>query len=368
MESMTRSHQGLARDLLLKSRAAWIVLLALALVGNTAVAADNPLLECSAIVNPTERLACYDRLAGANKPPADNHPAAAGPPPAALPTAAPSTPGIPLVMSEPSPMSHLWELEEGTRNDLFTLQPYQLTYVLPLKYTDEINQTPFRGQFHGENGTSAQLQREEVKFQVSGKMKVADDLFWDDAALWLAYTQESHWQAYNHTISAPFRETDYEPEAFVVFPTQLQLLGFNARFVSIGAVHQSNGESDPLSRSWNRIYADFGLERGNFSLMLKPWWRIPESASTDDNPDITKYIGRGELQGIYRFDKSLVSVTLRDNFRADNHGSMRIDYVFPIYKKLNGYVQFFSGYGESLIDYNFRQDTIGIGFSVGDGI
>jgi phospholipase A1 len=199
-------------------------------------------------------------------------------------------------------------------------------------------------------------------------MKVADDLFWDDAALWVAYTQESHWQAYNHVISAPFRETDYEPETFLVFPTQFQLFGFNARFVSVGAVHQSNGESDPLSRSWNRIYADLGLERGNFSLMIKPWWRIPESASTDDNPDITKYIGQGEMQGIYRFDKSLVSVTLRDNLRADNHGSVRVDYVFPIYKKLNGYVQFFSGYGESLIDYNSRQDTIGVGFSVGDGI
>lgn len=358
---------GAARSMSIE-RFGLLLCLALVASGERVLAADNPLLECSAIVNPTERLACYDRLAGASKPAADNHPAQAGPPPAALPTAAPAAPGIPLVLSEPSPMSRMWELEEGTRNDLFTLQPYQPTYILPLKYTDDVNQTPFRGQFRGENGVSSQLQREEVKFQVSGKMKVADDLFWDDAALWLAYTQESHWQAYNHVISAPFRETDYEPEAFVVFPTHLQLLGFNARFVSIGAVHQSNGESDPLSRSWNRIYADFGLERGNFSLMLKPWWRIPESASSDDNPDITKYVGRGELQGIYRFDKSLVSVTLRDNFREDNHGSMRLDYVFPIYKKLNGYVQFFSGYGESLIDYNFRQDTIGIGFSVGDGI
>jgi phospholipase A1 len=357
-----------ARVMLGRHPCYWIVGLSVAFSAPVAMAADSPLLECAAVVNPTERLACYDRLAGADKPAVDNHPAAAGPPPAALPTANPATPAVPLVMSEPTPMSRLWELETGTRNDVFTLQPYQLMYAMPVKYSDAVNQTPFRGQFHGENGASAQLQDVEAKFQISGKMKVADDLLWDNAAFWLAYTQESHWQIYNHAISAPFRETDYEPEAFLVFPTQYQLFGFNARFVSLGVVHQSNGESDPLSRSWNRVYAEFGLERGNFSLMIKPWWRIPESASSDDNPDISNYIGRGELQGIYRFDKSLISVTLRDNLRADNHGSARIDYVFPIYKKLNGYVQFFSGYGESLIDYNFRQDTIGVGISVGDGI
>ncbi len=345
-----------------------IVFVILGLAGTLASAADNPLLECSAIVNPTERLACYDRLAGADKPAQDNHPLKAGPPPAALPTSAPAAPPVPLVLAEPTPMSRLWELEPGTRNDLFTLQPYQMMYVLPARYSDEVNQQPFVGQFHGAQGSSAQLQHVEAKFQISGKMKVADDLLWDDAALWLAYTQESHWQVYNHAISAPFRETDYEPEAFLVFPTQYQMFGFDARFLSLGAVHQSNGESDPLSRSWNRIYAEAGLERGNFSLFFKPWYRIPESRSSDDNPDIENYIGRAELQGIYRFDKSLVSVTLRDNFRSNNHGSVRVDYVFPIYKKLNGYVQFFSGYGESLIDYNFRQDTIGVGISVGDGV
>jgi phospholipase A1 len=328
-----------------------------------AIAADQPMQECAAIVNPTDRLACYDRVAGAAKPDAANHPTTpADSPPVAAPAASA------LITEEPTPMSRLWELEPGTHDDLYTLRPYRMMYFLPGRMTNAVNQTPFRGRFQSDNGESVPLEHLEAKFQISGKMKIADDLLWDDAALWLAYTQESHWQLYNHAISAPFRETDYEPDAFLIFPTHYDLLGFNGRFVGLGIVHQSNGDSDPLSRSWNRVYAEVGLERGNFSLLIKPWWRIPEPSSSDDNPNITDFIGRGEIQGIYRFDHSLISLTLRNNFRAQNRGSLQLDYVFPIYKKLNAYLQVFSGYGESLIDYNFRQNTIGVGISLGDGI
>lgn len=328
-----------------------------------AFAADQPFQECAAIVNATDRLACYDRVAGAAKPDAENHPQ----PSAQPPTPAGTAPAA-LIVDEPTPMSRLWELEAGTRNALFTLRPYDMMYFLPARVSDAVNQTPFRGQFHGEQGQSAQLQHVEAKFQISGKTKIADDLLWDEAALWLAYTQQSHWQVYNSAISAPFRETDYQPEAFLVFPTHYSLLGLDGRFVSLGVVHQSNGDSDPLSRSWNRVYVEAGFERGDFSLYVKPWWRIPEPASSDDNPGITDYIGRGELQGIYRFGRSFVSLTVRNNFRAQNRGSLQLDYVFPIFEKLHGYVQLFSGYGESLIDYNFRQNTLGIGISLGDGI
>ncbi|MFE1636147.1 phospholipase A, partial [Acinetobacter baumannii] len=87
------------------------------------------------------------------------------------------------------------------------------------------------------------------------------------------YTQSSRWQTFNAEESRPFRETNYEPEASLMFRTNYELLGLDGRLLGVTLNHQSNGRSDPLSRSWNRVIFNVGLERGNFALMLRPWIR-----------------------------------------------------------------------------------------------
>jgi phospholipase A1 len=194
---------------------------------------------------------------------------------------------------------------------------------------------------------------------------VAEGLFNKHADLWLGYTVTSFWQAYNSTISAPFRETNYEPEAMLVFRTDYDIAGLRGRFITLGAVHESNGRGATLSRSWNRVYAQFGFERGDFSLLIKPWYRIPESASSDNNPDIQDYLGRGDVVATYTRNGNTYSLLLRNNLkRAANRGAVRVDWSFPLYGRLQGYVQYFNGYGESLIDYNHKQQSLGIGLSL----
>ena len=137
----------------------------------------------------------------------------------------------------------------------------------------------------------------------------------------------------------------------------------------IGIVHQSNGQSVNLSRSWNRIYAEFIFHRGNFAFGIKPWIRINEDSEDDDNPDITDYMGHGELTFAYKYNDHTFTLTSRNNLESGfSHGAIELGWSFPLfdYPYLKGYVQYFSGYGESLIDYNNYVNRIGIGILLTD--
>ena len=130
--------------------------------------------------------------------------------------------------------------------------------------------------------------------------------------------------------------------------------------------HQSNGRSDPWSRSWNRVILNLGFERDNFALMLRPWYRLEEDMPDDNNPDIKNYVGRGDMTAFYRWNDHEFSLMLRHSLKGgdDSHGAMQFDWSFPISGKLRGTVQLFDGYGESLIDYNHRATYVGVGVSL----
>jgi len=58
---------------------------------------------------------------------------------------------------------------------------------------------------------------------------------------------------------------------------------------------------------------------------------------------------------------------IRDNLDfSDNHGALQLGWSFPVTNKVKGYVQWFNGYGESLIDYNSYSNSIGVGIKLSD--
>jgi phospholipase A1 len=181
--------------------------------------------------------------------------------------------------------------------------------------------------------------------------------------LWFGYTQNSFWQAYNRAASSPFRETNYQPEMMLTTPLNLNLGALETRYLTLGLNHQSNGQTSTLSRSWNRIYAEVGAEKGKFGVSFRLWKRLDNARSNNDNYDITDFMGHGDLQATYRFDGNELSLTARRNFGA-HHGALRVGWSFPVAANLKGYVQGFSGYGQSLIDYNYSQKSVGAGFLV----
>ena len=272
-----------------------------------------------------------------------------------------------------SPIDKRAKEEQETQNNRFTITPHKQNYILPFSYNKTPNTEPYK-----DAALSDSFSNTEIKFQLSMKAPLSYGVFDGYGDLWVAYTGTSWWQAYNDN-SAPFRETNHEPEVFFVFPTNSNVLGMNLDVVSVGFSHQSNGRSGSMSRSWNRLYAAFILSKGNFILSAKPWWRIPESekpvdpvtglptnADGDDNPDIYDFMGYGELGLTYMFNENLVSVMLRNNLRKDNKGAVQVDWSFPINDRFKGYVQYFNGYGESLIDYNHHTSRYSIGILLTD--
>lgn len=254
--------------------------------------------------------------------------------------------------------------EKATEDNAFVITPYLPNYILLAAYnTAGVNESPFEEAFPGKK---TDLSDTEVKFQISFKFPLIKNLFGNNGDLYAAYTNRSFWQVYN-TDSSPFRETNHQPEAWLRFYNGREFLGIRNVLNDIGVVHQSNGRSGSLSRSWNRIYARFVFEKDNLAFAIQPWYRIEESEDNDDNPDIEDYLGNFELKGAYKQGEHTFGFMFRNNLDFDrNRGAAQLDWSFPIHGHLRGYVQWFNGYGESLIDYKRNVNSIGVGIKLTD--
>jgi phospholipase A1/A2 len=225
------------------------------------------------------------------------------------------------------------------------LSAHKANYVLPVSYSPDLDGDKF-----------------EMLFQISAKQRLfARNLFF-------AYTQKSVWQFYSPDQSAPFRDTVYSPEVFYRWrPGDNAYRYWGADF---GLEHESNGQPLPLSRSWNRLYVAPFQARGRQLVHLKLWYRIPEDrkdapddARGDDNPDIHRYYGYGELRYQRQFgdEGRLAALMLRGN-PATGKGAVELILSQPNSGRSLFYcVSLWHGYGESLIDYNRSLTRLGVG-------
>lgn len=257
--------------------------------------------------------------------------------------------------------------ERKTSANPYVITPHKMNYFLPLSMVNEIN----REVYSDISTWKDDLKNVETKFQISLKVPLlASHLFNDADQVFFAFTLQSWWQVYSNDISSPFRETNYQPE--LMYSTPISFHPFNGNSaLAVGIEHQSNGRSQWISRSWNRIFVNYLYEKNNFALSFRPWYRLPEDeklsptdARGDDNPDILDYMGHFELKMFYKFTDDLeLSFKGRNNF-ATHKGFIEVGATFPLWGKLKGYAQYSSGYGESLIDYNVNQKRFGIGIAL----
>lgn len=244
------------------------------------------------------------------------------------------------------------------------LKIYKQNYFL-VTHTSQPNDTPTTPNPQNQAPFTYPLDHKEVKFQISIKNELIN---FGRHTIWGGYSQQSFWQVFNTNHSTPVRETDYEPE--VIYSYRPNGWGSASTmvnsFLNAALVHQSNGQSRPRSRAWNRLYVQAGFEHdfgdnGRVALLPRYWKRIWADSTDDDNADIVDYLGHGDLELRYYRGHGMLSAIARSR-------SLQVDLALPLrifdIENSNLHLQYFHGYGESLIDYNQSHTTYGIGFSV----
>jgi len=272
---------------------------------------------------------------------------------------------LPTTVAAESPIDKRIRLEKDVDNNPFGLVPHKPNYLLLVTHNESPNNAPF--------DRSNYLDKEEMKFQLSLKVLLVKQVFDRYSFLNFGYTNQSYFQLWNREISSPFRETSHEPELMLNYLRPFHIGDVNFKINTLGLSHQSNGQTTERSRSWNRVYWQLVGEKDDYVFSFKPWYRLreskkdgPDDPNGDDNPDIEFYAGNFEFQLMRYFDTHSVGITLRDNLRDENRGAVQIDWTFPLTQRLKGYLQFYNGYGESMIDYNHSTTRIGFGVMLTD--
>ncbi len=250
----------------------------------------------------------------------------------------------------------------------FGLKPYKANYLLPYGYRTN-------GVYDNYSPTG-DYRNIEAELQVSLKLDVGSGLFGLNEKYYLSYTHKAFWQIYIN--SSPFRETTYNPEAFVVFPIEDKDSFLNMKSIKVAYAHRSNGQGSNegvstvvstqsyntgnQSRSMNYIYSEFSFQHDTLVTEFSFWIPFYETVHGTDNPDIMDYLGYTSLKFNYFLNKHMFTLMGRGNIET-KRGAAEFTYSYPLIKDTYFYTKFFTGYGESLIDYNNYVTKFSIGFS-----
>jgi len=219
-----------------------------------------------------------------------------------------------------------------------------------------------------------------AKFQISFKYRLLNEHGWlaeKPGWHWLtglniAYTQQSLWDW--NVSSTPFYDNTYIPE--VLYSWDRFAGGGPANWFRLdlqtGLRHQSNGKAGADSRSMNIAYLQPTLTLGRpdgFQVKFIPRvWAYVSNLS--DNPDIKDYRGYGDLRTTIGWQHGLELSALTQAGQDFRRGSLELDLTYPLMPPPHGALsiylmaQYFTGYGEGLLDYNQRSDQFRIGIAL----
>lgn len=257
-------------------------------------------------------------------------------------------------------------LSDDSRYDQMLASKYSLiahnrTFILPFSYITNPDNDLYDGALRNTKDTNY-YKRAEAEFQISFFLPIYRKVAHSKWDFLMAYTHHSWWQVYNATYSKPFRETNYNPEIFFrrFGSSNGRILGADLKAIDIGYMHESNGQVEGLSRSWDRVFARAFLLQDPISIVLTGWIRIPENENDDDNPTIYRYMGVGRIDLV----KNSGPFTLEMKIPIAERPGLEIRASYPWFDSWRFYVMTQAGYGHSLIEYNRDVRRIGLGITL----
>ena len=211
-----------------------------------------------------------------------------------------------------------------------------------------------------------------ARFQLSFKYRMFDrELGWGRDQPWLTgfsfgYTQTSIWNLSEDSM--PFIDTSYRPSFFWQWRRADDKTWIDG--LRLGLEHESNGKEGADSRSVNILFlrAEWRHQFAN-GKVLEFTPNFYGYIDKEDNPDIQEY--RGYVDWRARFGDRARIIGAMARVGTSGKGSMQLDWfertrvlgMGPVSGYV--YVQFFDGYGESLITYNQRSESqLRIGFAI----
>lgn len=224
---------------------------------------------------------------------------------------------------------------------------------------------------HRDKTTTARFQF-SFKYMLFDRNSVPTRWFPPLSGMHFAYTQSAIWDLSSE--SKPFHDTNYRPaliwdwfgdekigEAQPVWSAQA------------GFEHESNGRRELESRSINTIYIEphWQTAVGDEGHFIKLGARVMSYLERDDNPDIADFRGHAKFMlSAGKPDGAQYRLAWRQGNKAERY-SVQLDASYPLRRQYFAntggflYVQIFTGYGETMLDYNMRGPTqYRIGFAV----
>lgn len=200
----------------------------------------------------------------------------------------------------------------------------------------------------------------DIKYQISFKQRLRKTPLPGGLFPYITYSQKAFWDIYRD--SKPFDEINFNPGLALVRPFFLK--GHRLAYATLSLEHESNGRDSVYSRSWNFMAFSLRSQLDERWIVGLRFW-LPMSYK-DDNPDLMDYVGYAEANATYRIkpDKWSVDITAKKGKGWNRRGSIQAQLNWRPFKDENQYLmlQWFQGYGESLIDYREHTSMIRIGF------